>query len=66
MLLPEGLFGGKPKVFTSSSSLLGFVKHLIIGHHWEGNQILEGQTSGDDKLSLRKAHYKSPSCLEGF
>lgn len=56
VLLP-GLFGGKPGVFTSSSFLLSFVEHLIIGHLRKGDQILEGQISGDDKLSLRKAPY---------
>lgn len=33
VLLPEGLFGGKPGVFTSSSFLLSFVEHPVIGHH---------------------------------
>jgi len=57
VLLPEGLFGGKPGFFMLSSFLLSFVEHRIIGHHWEGDQILEGQISGDGKLSLRKDHY---------
>lgn len=60
VLLEEGLFGGKAGVFTSSSFLLSFVEQLIIGHRWEGDQILERLISGDDKLSLRKAHYEKP------